>query len=195
VIRIANQGSSYMRATVSAMRRQRCFPTPSVPEPGSPGHRGRELNAHLYHLSDAGILQGFYTGCNNTNGGKMLAQIIKAMPVILPVSIVTGLLYLALPNLLLAKGEPRLATPFWFAVGSIITGVIIVLVFGWVSGRWPGMAASIFFKLGIITFAGFTLLAIIACPFLEMTGRIPIYTLMHVLWAAGYGYFLPQLLK
>jgi len=121
----------------------------------------------------------------------MFEAVIKSAPVILPVSIATGLLFLTVPNNL----SGRVQSSLWWAVGSAICGAVIVAIYLWVSGRWPGMQAGIFLKLGIITFIGFTLLAIITCPLIKMTGRIPLYTLMNLIWAAGYGWFLPQMLK
>jgi hypothetical protein len=133
----------------------------------------------------------------------MIEQIGKALPVIIPVSLLTGLAYLALPRLMLdrpaveAKGMAAAAAQqgVGFVVGSAIFGALIVILYLWVGGRWPGMETEIFVKLGILTFAGFTLLAIVACPLMSTTGRIPIYTLMNLVWAVGYGWFLPHLLK
>ena len=89
----------------------------------------------------------------------MFSSVIKAMPVILAVSVLTGLFYLVLPRLMLeqaavqAKGLARagVETSIWTAVGSIFFGTIIVAIYLWAGGRWPGMQASIFFKLGIIS--------------------------------------------
>ncbi len=133
----------------------------------------------------------------------MIEQLSKALPVILPVSLATGAMYLAFPRLMLDRAvvEARglaagaLQTGVWFAVGSAIFGTAIVATYLWVSGRWPGMQADIYFKLGLATFAVFTLLAIVACPLMKMAGRIPVYILMNLIWAVGYGWFLPQLLK
>jgi hypothetical protein len=124
----------------------------------------------------------------------MVVNVIKSMPVILPVALLTGLLTLVVPGML-DKGVSRGSGALGWLVGSAIFGVIVVAVYQWVGGRWPGMEAAIFFKLGIYTFIGFTLLAIVVLPLLKMPLRIPVYTLMHLIWAAGYGYFLPQLLK
>ncbi len=119
----------------------------------------------------------------------MFANALKAGPVILPVSIVTGVLFLLIDR------KAGVQNAFWWIVGSVICGVIFVAIYAWTGTRWPGMEANIFFKLGMITFAGFTVLALIACPLMKSTGRIPVYTLMNLIWAAGYGWFLPQLLK
>jgi hypothetical protein len=134
---------------------------------------------------------------------EMLPIVLKAMPVILPVSALTGIFYLALPGLMVEKVQIQakglfaagLSQGLGFVVGSIVFGALFAAAYLWVGARWPGMEAQIFFKLGIYTFIGFTLLAIVACPLMKMTGRIPVYTLMNLIWAAGYGYFLPQLLK
>jgi hypothetical protein len=124
----------------------------------------------------------------------MFANLIKAMPVIAPVAVLTGLSIILFPALV-EKGATRGGTALGWAVGSALFGVIITAAYGWVAGRWPGEGAAIFLKLGILTFIGFTLLALVALPMLKMAWRIPIYTALHLIWAAGYGYFLPLLLK
>ena len=132
----------------------------------------------------------------------MLQNLINSLAVSIPVGILTGVIVFIRGEQFVdaaqvaAKGlaAARLQVALGYFIGAVVFGAIAVFTFQWMAGRWPENYKDLFLKLAIGLGIFFTVLAIVVCPLIKLN-RIPEFTIMHVFYAAGFGWIMPMLLK
>lgn len=126
----------------------------------------------------------------------MFNEYLKSIWIILPITMATVLL-----EALRIRMNPRGDQPALFsaAIGYLIAGLVFgwlaILVFNWLTHRWPSNAAQIYFLLAIGAATALTGLAVMMrFVFKSPAADVVIWTVMNYLWGIGYGWFLPQAL-
>ncbi len=127
----------------------------------------------------------------------MIEQYIKAIWIILPITVITVLLegvrYIWTPK----TGKSSMGgTLFGILVLSLGFGFLAILALNWIQETWPGNATQIYLWLAIGCAIVLTLLAVIMPPVFKLRwGDAAIWTVLNFLWGLGYGWFLPQILS
>jgi len=132
----------------------------------------------------------------------MLQNIINSLVVSIPVGILTGIIVFIRAEQFVdaaqvaAKGlaAARLQAALGYFIGAVVFGAIAVFAFQWIANRWPTDYQDLFLKIAIGLGIFFSILAVVVCPMIKLN-RVPEFIVMHVIWAGGFGWLMPMLLK
>ena len=132
----------------------------------------------------------------------MLQNIINSLVVSIPVGILTGIIVFIRGEQFVDAAQvatkgmaaARLQAALGYIIGAVVFGAIAVFALQWVANRWPADYKDLFLKLAIGLGIFFSLLAIVVCPMIKLN-RVPEFIIMHVIWAGGFGWLMPMLLK
>ncbi len=132
----------------------------------------------------------------------MLQNILNSLVVSIPVGILTGIIVFIRGEQFVeaaqvaAKGfaAARLQVALGYFIGAVVFGAIAVFAFQWIASRWPADYRSLFLKIAIGLGIFFSILAVVVCPLIKLN-RVPEFIVMHVIWAGGFGWLMPMLLK
>ncbi len=129
----------------------------------------------------------------------MLKNLVPALPLIVVITVVTGILvYWRAEQIGAAAAAPgdepasRVSLLISYVVASLIFGVAAVVVYGVMEGRYGAAAATNFLRLGVGAAVVLSLLALVALPLMKRGGAAE-YVALNLLWGLGYGWFLPRL--
>jgi uncharacterized membrane protein YccC len=81
-----------------------------------------------------------------------------------------------------------------YLIGGIMGGLVAVQVFLWMVGRWPDGASTLYFWLAVGLAVILTVAAIGMYWVVRDARMITIWIVLNLLWALGYGWFLPRLI-
>jgi hypothetical protein len=125
----------------------------------------------------------------------MFTDYLKALPVILPVTLASCVL-LAINNALRGRcGQTAsYGTLGGYLIGGLVFGFPAILVYQWMAGFWNAQAAQYYLWLAIGLAVLFSILAFASRFFLKQPPWI-FWIVIHILWALPYGLYLPGLLE
>jgi predicted MFS family arabinose efflux permease len=122
----------------------------------------------------------------------MIRDALQIWWLIVPISLVTAGLELFV-NLTpeQAQNQSKFGLFISFVIGGLIFGVVTVGVFGWMAGRWPDNAVSIYrwvaFGLTLALTVGAVVMGVV---YKNWTAPL-LWTVMNLLWGVGYGWVVP----
>jgi hypothetical protein len=154
-----------------------------------------------------------YTGLNSRErlletiqtktGGTMLKNLLFALIIILPVTLISGgLTYWRAEPLTQEKtgeaspkqAEMSAATLTRAAVAfSVLFGLIVAALYIWMAGLWPNAAFNVFLGLAIVLTILFNVAAVVIRTTEQMSG-VPECIALNTLFGIGYGWLLPLLI-
>ncbi len=81
----------------------------------------------------------------------------------------------------------------WLVAG-LIFGVMAMLVYRWMLGRWAAEAPRLYLGLAGVLIVALSMLAVVALPMLKRH-CLAEYIALHLLWGLGYGWLIPQVIR
>jgi hypothetical protein len=126
----------------------------------------------------------------------MTQDYMRSIGLILAISVGTAILQAVRA---FGPAGKQAATPgalIGYLVAGMVFGWVSIFIYHWIGSRWPVSAMQIFFWLAFGMTVLLTVMAL-AMPFTIKSAwlDVAVWTAMNILWGAGYGWFLPQLLK
>ena len=124
----------------------------------------------------------------------MFADYVKILPIILPVTLLSCIL-LAVDNGIRARAgqTSTYGTVGGYLVGGLVFGLLAILVYRWMAGRWAEQSAQYYLWLAIGLAVLFSIAAVVSRFFLKEAPWF-LWIILHFLWALPYGWYLPRLL-
>jgi hypothetical protein len=136
-------------------------------------------------------------------GGTMFENLLTALVIILPVTLLSGGLTYWRAGPLAdektdeapSKGpEVSAATLTRAAIAfSVLFGLVAAALYTWIAGRWPSTAFDVFLGLAIVLTILFNVAAVVIRRTEKMSG-IPECIALNTLFGMGYGWLLPLLI-
>ncbi len=81
----------------------------------------------------------------------------------------------------------------WLIAG-LIFGLMAMLVYRWMLGRWAADAPKLYLELAAGLIVALSVLAVVTLPMLKRHCEVE-YIALHLLWGLGYGWLIPQVIR
>lgn len=127
----------------------------------------------------------------------MFDQYLKAIWIILPITLVTVILE-GIRSFWAPKpaNAPKSGSLFGILIFGLGFGFLAILVLNWVTAAWSGTANQVYFWLATGSAVALTILAVIMPFFFKFRwADVAVWTVLNFVWGLGYGWFLPQVLN
>lgn len=124
----------------------------------------------------------------------MFADYVKSLPIILPVTVLSCVM-MAIEAA--RRTRAGITTSYGnvggYLTGGLVFGIIAILVYRWMAGRWLEQAGQYYLWLALGSAVFFSAAAVVFRFFFKDAPWF-MWILMHILWALPYGLYLPKLL-
>lgn len=125
----------------------------------------------------------------------MFESIGAALPVILLMTLLSvGLVAWRGGEMAKAYDASKIAVVAGYLVGGLLFGCVAVWVYVWMVGRWPQTAPTIYLWLALGIAMILNIMALSERRMHSGTA-VMIWIILNVIWAVGYGWLVPLMLR